>query len=221
MARPRGFDEQTVLETAMLRFRATGYAGTSLDDISAATGLGRGSLYASFGDKHTVFIKSLNEYVRQALAETRELLDGPDDTAVERLHGFLASGARFVLDDDERLGCMAGRFAHEVGTQDGKARDIIRGVFLEQQRILRDCVAAAQRHGDLAPEADARAIAVMILSLNRGFDVMAKGGMDGADLDAAAEQAFQGLPLTSRYRARSGEAAHVPAARQEAGPAGG
>ncbi|MET8146651.1 hypothetical protein ABZU32_40645 [Sphaerisporangium sp. NPDC005288] len=40
----------------------------------------------------------------------------------------------------------------------------------------------------------------MVLSLNRGFDVMAKGGMDGADLDAAAEQAFQGLPLTSRYR---------------------
>src|SRR4051794_40039132 len=109
MARPRSFDEQTVIDAAMRRFRATGYAGTSLDDISAATGVGRGSLYASFGGKHTVFIRSLKEYVRRALIETRELLDGPDDTAIDRLHGFLAGGARFVLDDDERLGCMAGR----------------------------------------------------------------------------------------------------------------
>ncbi|GAA3508964.1 AcrR family transcriptional regulator [Streptosporangium album] len=202
MARPRSFDEQTVLDAAVRRFRATGYAGTSLDDISAATGLGRGSLYASFGDKHAVFIKSLNAYVRQALIDTRDLLEGPDDTAVDRLHGFIAGGARSVLDDEEHFGCMAGKFAHEVGDQDDQARAIIRGVFLEQQQILRDCVAAAQRSGDLAPDADAHTIGYMILALNHGFDVMAKGGIDSAALDAAAEQAFQGLPLTSRYRAR-------------------
>lgn len=201
MARPRSFDEQAVLDATMRQFRTAGYAGTSLDDISAATGLGRGSLYASFGGKHTLFIKALNEYVRQALIDVGGLLAGPDETAVDRLRGFIASGARFVADDAEHLGCMAGKFAHEVANQDDEARAIIRGVFVEQQRLIQDCVVAAQRNGDLDPDADPHTIGCMILSLNRGFDVMAKGGLDAVELDAAAEQAFRGLPLTARYRA--------------------
>jgi AcrR family transcriptional regulator len=202
MARPRSFDEHTVLDAAVRQFRTSGYAGTSLDDISAATGLGRGSLYASFGGKHTVFIKALREYVSNALARTRDQLTGPDDTAVDRLHAWMAGGARFVVDDVHRLGCMAGRFAHEVADQDDEAREIIRGVFTAQRDLLRDCVVAAQRHGDLDPDADPQAIGSLLLSLSRGFDVMAKGGLDAADLEAAAEQAFRGLPLTERYRTR-------------------
>ncbi|WP_196279438.1 TetR/AcrR family transcriptional regulator [Catellatospora vulcania] len=202
MARPRSFDEQEVLDAAVRQFRRSGFAGTSLEDISTATGLGRGSLYASFGDKHALFIKALTEYARQALAQVSDLLAGPDDTAADRLQAFLASGARFVLDDADRLGCMAGKFAHEVGNQDDEARTIIRAVFVDQQRLLRDCVAAAQRNGDLDPNTDPHTISVMILTLNRGFDVMAKGGLGRADLDAAAAQAFAGLPLTTSYRTR-------------------
>ncbi|MEU0547314.1 TetR/AcrR family transcriptional regulator [Micromonospora sp. NPDC005979] len=202
MARPRNFDEQTVIEAAVRVFRTGGYTGTSLDDISGATGVGRGSLYASFGDKHAVFMKALREYVRQALVQTHEELDGPDETAVDRLHAWIVSGAGFVLRDDERFGCMAGKFALEVADHDAAAHEVILGVFSEQQRILTDCVAAAQRHGDIDAEANGCAIACMILSLNRGMDVMAKGGIDQGALDAAAEQAFSGLPLTEAYRSR-------------------
>ncbi|WP_410810884.1 TetR/AcrR family transcriptional regulator [Micromonospora sp. 067-2] len=202
MARPRSFDEQTVLDAAVRVFRASGYTGASLDDISAATGLGRGSLYASFGDKHAVFMKALREYVRQALIQTQGELDGPDDTAIDRLHTWMLSGAGFVLRDDERFGCMAGKFALEVADHDAAAHEVILGVFSEQQRILTECVAAAQRHGDLDADANGCAIACMILSLNRGMDVMAKGGIGQDTLDAAAEQAFEGLPLTEAYRTR-------------------
>ncbi|WP_436536379.1 TetR/AcrR family transcriptional regulator [Actinoplanes sp. HUAS TT8] len=203
MARPRAFDEQTVLDAAVRQFRTGGYAGTSLDDISAATGVGRGSLYASFGDKHTVFIKALHEYVRQALIQTHDELDGPDETAVDRLRAWILAGAGFVLRDDEHFGCMAGKFALEVGDNDAQAHEIILGVFTEQQRVLADCVAAAQRHGDLDPAADGCAIACMILALNRGMDVMAKGGIGQDVLDDAAHLAFRGLPLTDAYRDRT------------------
>lgn len=201
MARPRAFDEQSVLDAAVRQFRTGGYAGTSLDDISAATGVGRGSLYASFGDKHTVFLKALREYVRQALIQTHDELDGPDETAADRLRAWILAGAGFVLRDDEHFGCMAGKFALEFGDRDAQVQDVILGVFSAQQQVLSDCVAAAQRHGDLDPGADGRAIACMILALNRGMDVMAKGGIQQDALDAAAEQAFRGLPLTERYRA--------------------
>ncbi|MDN3357414.1 TetR/AcrR family transcriptional regulator [Actinomadura sp. DC4] len=202
MARPRSFDEQAVLDSAMRQFRAAGYAGTTLDDLSAATGLGRGSLYASFGGKHALFMRALGEYARQILDEVRGMLDGPDETAVRRLRDFIAAGARFVIDDADRLGCMAGKCAYEVGDQDEEAREIIRKVFVDQQRLIRDCVTAAQRYGDLDPDADPGPIAYLVLSLSRGFDVMAKGGIGATDLDATAERAFQGLPLTSRYEAR-------------------
>jgi len=57
MARPRSFDRDHVLHAAERQFRTTGYNGTSVDDISAATGLGRGSLYATFDGKHGVLLR--------------------------------------------------------------------------------------------------------------------------------------------------------------------
>ena len=56
MARPRSFDPDHVLHAAERQFRTSGYNGTSVDDISAATGLGRGSLYAAFDGKHGVLL---------------------------------------------------------------------------------------------------------------------------------------------------------------------
>ncbi|MFF2996647.1 TetR/AcrR family transcriptional regulator [Streptomyces sp. NPDC057950] len=200
MARPRSFDEQAVVGAAVLQFRKTGYAGTTMDDLSDATGLGRGSLYASFGDKHVLFIRALLEYVREALAGTERALVGPDETAIDRLRGFLASGARFVVDDKDQLGCMAGKFSHELGARDEEARKVIHEVFTKQHQLLADCVQAAQRHGDLDPGADPLVVGCTILSINRGFDVMAKAGIDPALLEAAADQAFHGLPLTFAHR---------------------
>ncbi len=54
MARPREFNVDTVLESAMQVFWAKGYESTSLDDLCEATGLGRSSLYAAFGDKRAL-----------------------------------------------------------------------------------------------------------------------------------------------------------------------
>ena len=59
MARPRSFDRDHVLHAAERQFRTTGYNGTSVDDLSAATGLGRGSLYAAFDGKHGVLMQAM------------------------------------------------------------------------------------------------------------------------------------------------------------------
>ncbi len=202
MARPRSFDEQTVLDAAMRQFRLTGYAGTTLDDLSAATGLGRGSLYASFSGKHPLFLRALTTYAEQGLPALERFLAGPDESAVDRLREFLVGSAHSVLDDAELKGCMAGQFAHEVGARDAKAAPIIRDTLLGQQCLVAACAEAAQRSGDIEPSADPMTIGGLVISLTRGFDIMAKAGIDRDTLDAAAHQAFTGLPLTSRYRER-------------------
>src|SRR5690348_9419668 len=58
--RPRAYDPQAALQRATDRFWRSGYSSTSLDEISAATGMNRPSLYAAFGDKHTLYLKALD-----------------------------------------------------------------------------------------------------------------------------------------------------------------
>src|SRR5947208_14300857 len=60
--RPRAYDPDTALGRAMAAFWDAGYAGTSLDDISARTGMNRPSLYGAFGDKHTLYRHTLDRY---------------------------------------------------------------------------------------------------------------------------------------------------------------
>src|SRR5713101_4496061 len=81
MGRPRSFDTTVALRAIEERFRMTGYAGTSLDDVAAATGLGRGSIYAAFGDKHEVFMRSLEAFCQRSEAHIAPVLDGAAETA--------------------------------------------------------------------------------------------------------------------------------------------
>src|ERR1044072_4831053 len=72
--RPRAYDPAQALARAADTFWKAGYAGTSLDDLSAATGMNRPSLYAAFGDKRDLYLKTLEHYRDQSPALTRAAL---------------------------------------------------------------------------------------------------------------------------------------------------
>ena len=81
--RPRSFDTEAAVGRAMEVFWSRGYHATALPDLLAATKLSRGSLYAAFGDKHSLFLRALDRYVADALtrmdielAPSREPVDG-------------------------------------------------------------------------------------------------------------------------------------------------
>ena len=63
MPRPRKFDESDVVAAARDEFWLRGYAATSVDDLTSVTGLGKGSLYGAFGDKHGLFLRALDDYI--------------------------------------------------------------------------------------------------------------------------------------------------------------
>ena len=89
MARPRTFDEETVIEAALGQFRTTGYSGTSLDDLVKATGLAKASIYNAFGDKHTLYIRAFESYCSAVVDTLSEELDGSDEAAADRLQGLI------------------------------------------------------------------------------------------------------------------------------------
>jgi AcrR family transcriptional regulator len=74
--RPRSFDTEATLAQATLTFWRQGYATTSLDDLSAATGLNRPSLYGAFGDKHELYLQALRLYTEQSNKAIEAALQG-------------------------------------------------------------------------------------------------------------------------------------------------
>ena len=109
MARPRKFVEDQVIEAARDQFWAHGYAGTSLDDLVAVTGLGRGSLYGAFGDKHTIFLRALDEYSNMTMAAVRAELRDSAESAYDRLVRHIRSTARASATDSKRYGCLTAK----------------------------------------------------------------------------------------------------------------
>ena len=72
--RPRAYDAEAALKRATEEFWQTGYSGTSLDSIAAATGMNPPSLYAAFGNKRAIYLKALSRYWEIALTATRPML---------------------------------------------------------------------------------------------------------------------------------------------------
>ena len=90
--RPRQYDPDRALAGAADAFWQSGYAGTSLDELSAATGMNRPSLYAAFGDKSDLYLKTLERYRDQSRALALELLAMPvhNEAEIEGAIGALA-----------------------------------------------------------------------------------------------------------------------------------
>jgi TetR/AcrR family transcriptional repressor of nem operon len=211
MARPRSFDREHVLHAAERQFRTTGYTGTSVDDISAATGLGRGSLYAAFDGKHGVLLEAMAGYFARLAEFAPKALEGPDEGALERLHGYLLRAVHGVpLADDVppapdrgASACFAAKMALEIGASDPEVKRVANECFSMLATAVAECVRAAQRNGDIDPEADPDDLAYLLLTIIRGTDVVGAYGHSPARLTSIAETAFAVLPrphTASRHR---------------------
>jgi AcrR family transcriptional regulator len=202
MARPRSFDSDHVLHAAERQFRAAGYNGTSVDDISAATGLGRGSLYATFDGKHGVLLQAMAGYFAR-LGQLPKVLAGPDEGALERLHGYLlraaVHGVPLAADvppapDRAAAACFGAKMALEVGASDPEVERLANDCFSVVATAVAECVRAAQRNGDIDPGADPDDLAYRLLTIIRGTDVVGAYGHSPARLTSIAESAFALLP---------------------------
>src|SRR3982074_3201949 len=118
MARPRGFDERQVLQAARDEVWSCGYAATSIDDVVAVTGLGKGSLYGAFGDKHALFLRGFDDYCTDAVNAVRDALRGPDAGADSRLRAHVLAVARSTGNDINRRGCLLAKGTAELAGND-------------------------------------------------------------------------------------------------------
>ena len=203
MARPREFDEADVLSAACDQFWSTGYAGTSIDAIVAATGLGKGSLYGAFGGKHELFVRVFERYCADRIASATHDLDGPDDEALERLKRYLRKTAEATAADTTRRGCMLAKGTSELSEHDPTIAKRARETFDSLEDLITGSLEAAQRNHDVDPGADARALAQLLLAVMRGIDALGKAGRDGHALRTVVETALAAIPSHQPRRRRN------------------
>jgi TetR/AcrR family transcriptional repressor of nem operon len=194
MARPRKFVEDQVIEAARDQFWTHGYAGTSLDDLVTVTGLGRGSLYGAFGDKHTIFVRALDEYSTATMAAVRAELRDSAEYAYDRLVGHIRAMARANATDSKRRGCLTAKSAAELAATDKAVARRVKRFLDAYQTELSETIAAAQREGDLDSAVDSRDLAALVLTILRGMEALRKGGASSATITSAGEQAIALLP---------------------------
>lgn len=103
--RPRNYEPDAALEAALCVFWKQGYAGASLDDISAATGMARPSLYAAFGDKKSLYRKCLDKYNRNFLEKLEAALSADAGIEEDLVNFYKAAASVYRSGDNETLGC--------------------------------------------------------------------------------------------------------------------
>jgi TetR/AcrR family transcriptional repressor of nem operon len=187
--RPREFDPARAVEQAKALFWERGYEATSVDDLLDRLGIKRGSLYAAFGDKRSLFLQALGRYVAdgdQALAGLEG--DGP---VVPRLRAALI-GALRPGDGSPLRGCLVGNTAVELVPGDDDATALVRRGLAAAEEGFRAALSRAHATGELPP-GDAAAQARMLLVLVQGLHVVAKAEADPERLVPAVDAALDGL----------------------------
>jgi TetR/AcrR family transcriptional repressor of nem operon len=177
MARPREFDAYAALERATRLFWTKGFEQTSLDDLCAATGLGRSSLYAAFGDKRALYLQALAHYEERSLARIATAFEGR--TLRQGLEAFLAALIEDIAAGPGRSGCFIGNCAAELARLDRTAAARVRASLGRIEAAFRQVL---EQHR--VP--DAQALARFLTAGIQGLRLVGKANPQRAALEDVA-----------------------------------
>ncbi len=192
MARPKSFDEEAVLDQAAQLFWERGYEGTSLADLETHLGLGRQSLYNTFGDKHGLFLKALDRYREDMGTAALAHLSGPE-AGLDAIRRFFEWSVKSLTSPTSRRGCLVTNTITERGSEDADALLRCNHSRDELERSFRRALSQAKKRGELPKRLDVEATATLLVIQNYGLTVLAKAGASSAQLNAAVEVLFAGL----------------------------
>jgi TetR/AcrR family transcriptional repressor of nem operon len=212
MARPREFERDKVLDRATRLFWERGFAGASVSDLEAAMGIGRTSIYASFGAKEDLFMAAIDHYDATYSIKLRNALNSglPVRQAIALYFEELMIA---FADPDLPLGCLVTNVAVEGDRGTTRmGRRIAASITRAEDtfyRLLRD----AQMEGDIDSRADARAISRYLVMSTHGLSALAKAISDVNALRevvgviiASVEEMFAGKGKPANANARAGAA---------------
>ncbi|WP_433359284.1 TetR/AcrR family transcriptional regulator [Streptosporangium sp. CA-115845] len=191
MARTKEFDPDTVLQRAMELFWRKGYEATSMADLVEHLGIGRASLYATFGGKRELYLRAYDRYLENGI-DFVDLLSRPGPV-LPAVRALVERYAEEAAQDELRRGCLVVNTAVELAPHDRTLARRVEANWDFVEATLTSALARARAQGELAAEKNPRALARFLLTLMQGMRVIGKGASDPARLRDTAEQALSVL----------------------------
>lgn len=172
MARPREFDRDDALRKAMHTFWEKGYAATSVDDLTAAMGISRSSLYETFGDKQALFTAALASYL-EFTGRKRAAVLAAAGSVTQGMTDLLNGAINFILDGGLPGGCFFTNTATALGALAAPVHNMLERHLGEMEDDFCRFFEHGRQRGELGREKDPRALARFFTGVIRGMTVIA------------------------------------------------
>ena len=201
MAGVKQFDRSDVLDRAMALFWKRGYEATSIQDLVQATGINRGSIYGTFGDKKNLFLAVLDRYAEKIGTPLMAELSDPDPRrAIEKMFDSII---RRTSDPRFPRGCLSTNTSLECPASGDEITRRIAEMMGQQESAIYRAIRQAQVEGSLNSELDARALARFFTAVAQGLNVVNKAIADPEvlkDISRVAMRVWDGPEKTRRRR---------------------
>jgi TetR/AcrR family transcriptional repressor of nem operon len=182
MARTKDFDENEVLTKAVNIFWLKGYNATSMQDLVDGLGISRSSLYDTYGDKHSLFLKALESYQCLNSGKFSCIVDSnqPAKETIKQLLEFIVGE---LLNDKSQKGCFMVNAEVEVALHDKEVSEMVQKNDQGTEDAFYLVIKKAQDNGEIANKQDARALARFFFNTVKGIQVTAKSTTERAVFD--------------------------------------
>ncbi|RTL71368.1 MAG: TetR/AcrR family transcriptional regulator [Hyphomicrobiales bacterium] len=156
---------QKLVEASLDVFQKTGFNGTSVQDLTDAAGVPKGSFYNHFKSKEELALEALKLYIdRTGLGA---LLDN-EITPLERLRRHFQANWRTVKDRNYTAGCFLGAMSSEISDTHEGAREVFAGVFKAWSNAIAKVIREAQESGAIRTKVDPHSLARFVLNAWQG-----------------------------------------------------
>lgn len=186
MARPKEFDRDEALNAAMQVFWERGYEATSVGDLVQAVGIGRQSLYDTFGDKRALYLAALDRYCEQYGGQKMETALSSDEPLRKQLANMFAAIIDWTVKDPSRS-CMLVSAAAERCPQDRDVRQRFSTNVGVMEKVLTARLEKARRAGEIAHHHEPQALARFFVNTLSGLQISAKSGAPRETLQQVAD----------------------------------
>jgi TetR/AcrR family transcriptional regulator, transcriptional repressor for nem operon len=183
VARPREFDEASVLDAAIQCFWVKGFEATSIRDLIDCMGITGASLYNAFGDKRALYRKALEHYLQNGLGERVTRLES---TLAPRqaIEAFFDEIIERSMNDPQQRGCLMVNSALEAAPHNPDAQAVVDDFLSRAQAFFLRCVAAGQNDGTVSRFQSAEDLASLLLNTLLGLRVLARARPQRALLES-------------------------------------
>ena len=183
----KSFDVDERLDLALRAFWSKGFEATSIEDLVASMGVNRGSLYATYGDKHSLFLSALRRYddVRKAFLGGLERENSPRQAILAVFEAAVAASMAV----DGRCGCFLVNTCVEMSAHDTEIAAVVAKGMTESEAFFARMIRNGQAAGEIPAHVDAIAAARGLLALLTGLRVLARSWPEKSLLRAIASQA--------------------------------